>query len=123
MEYIKDGNKIMGMEESLYNNLASKHSRAKIILWVITGIIFNIVQGNLISISTLLLIIPGIFVISLASMLTFFIEIKKQKILSNTNNNFFIWGFATFWMLLDLIFPIALSIGYIFLIEYLLKLI
>ena len=112
---------IMGMEKHEYNQKASAHSKANLILWVIGGIIFNIYKSNLFSISTLLLIIPGIFIISFASMISFFIDVKKHQIIPSTNNVFVLLLF-TLWYLIDIVYPIALSIGYIMLVEYLFKL-
>lgn len=105
-----------GLSQLEYNRLASEHSRANIVLWIIAGIIYNIVQHNLFSLSTLLLIIPGIFVISFASMPTFWVEIKKRKIIPETKSIIVLTLF-TVWYVVDLIYPIALAIGYIKLIE------
>jgi len=110
--------KIMGIDKKQYNQMASSHSKANIFLWIISGLIYNTFSKNLISFSTLLLIIPGIFIISFASMLTFFVEIKKHQIIPNTKN-VFILSLFTIWYFIDLVFPIALSISYILLINYL----
>ena len=79
---------IMGMGKEQYDQKASSHSKANIFLWVIGGILFNIYKGNLFSVSTLLLIIPGIFIVSFASMITFFVDVKKHQIVPKTNNLF-----------------------------------
>jgi|SRR3989338_6429034 len=109
-----------GLDEAKYNSMASSHSKANIFLWLISGIIYNIYQSNLISLSTLLLVIPGIFIISFASIPTFWVEVKKQQIVPATKN-IFVLIFFTIWYLIDLIYPILLSIGFIWLIEYILK--
>jgi len=114
-------NLIMGMEKQEYNRKASAHTKANIFLWFIAGIIFNVYKGNLFSISTLLLIIPGIFIISFASIISFFVDVKKHQIVPGTNNVFILLLF-TLWHLIDIVYPIVLSIGYIMLMEYLLKL-
>ena len=110
-----------GIDETKYNQMASSHSKANIFLWLISGIVYNIYQSNLISFSTLLLVIPGIFIISLASMLTFWVEVKKQQIVPVTKN-IFVLIFFTIWYLVDLVYPVLLSVGYILVIEYILKL-
>ena len=115
-------NLIMGMEKEQYDQKASSHSKVNIFLWIISGIIFNICKGNLFSISTLLLIVPGIFIVSFASIISFFVDVKKHQIVPKTNNVFILFLF-TLWYVIDIVYPIALSIGYILLIEYLLKLI
>lgn len=113
-------NKILGIDKMEYNQLASKHSKANIFLWIIAGIIYNLFHSNLISISTLLLLLPGIFIISFASIPTFYIDLKKREIVPRTNNIFILILFSI-WYLIDLVYPIVLAIGYILLIEYLLK--
>jgi len=111
-----DQNLIMGMEKQEYNRKASAHSKATIFLWILGGIIFNIYKGNLFSISTLLLIIPGIFIISFVSMISFFVDVKKHQIVPSTNN-ILVLLFFTVWYLVDIIYPIVLAIIYIALVE------
>ncbi len=113
-------NTIWGIDKKKYNQMASSHSKANIFLWLIAGIVYNIYQSNLISISTLLVIIPGIFIISFASIPTFWVEVKKRQIVPATKNIFVLILF-TIWSLVDLIYPVLLSIGYILLVEYILK--
>ena len=113
-------NTIWGIDKEKYNQMASSHSKANIFLWLISGIVYNIYQANLVSFSTLLLVIPGIFIISYASIPTFWVEVKKCQIVPATKNIFVLILF-TVWYLVDLIYPILLSIGYILLIEYILK--
>ncbi len=113
-------NTIWGLDKKRYNQMASSHSKANIFLWLISGIIYNIYQSNLISWSTLLLIMPGIFIISFASIPTFWIEVKKHQIIPATKN-IFVLIFFTIWHLIDLAYPVLLSIGFILLIEYILK--
>jgi uncharacterized membrane protein len=114
----KSQNLIMGMEKEEYNRRASAHSKANIILWVIGGVAFNVYEHNLISISTILLVIPGIFIASFASLTSFLIDVKKYQIVPKTNNVFVLLLF-TVWYVVDFVSPIILSIGYILLIEYL----
>jgi len=120
IKYNNMENTIWGIDKKKYNQMASSHSKANIFLWLIAGIVYNIYQSNLISISTLLVIIPGIFIISFASIPTFWVEVKKRQIVPATKNIFVLILF-TIWSLVDLIYPVLLSIGYILLVEYILK--
>ncbi|MDD5358605.1 MAG: hypothetical protein PHX80_05640 [Candidatus Nanoarchaeia archaeon] len=113
-------NTICGLDKTKYNQMASNHSKANIFLWLISGVIYNIYRSNLVSFSTLLLVIPGIFIISFASIPTFWIEVKKHQIVPKTNNVIVLTLF-TVWYLIDLAYPVILSIGYILLIEKVLK--
>lgn len=113
-------NKLWGLDRAEYDQLASRYSKANIFLWIIAGIIYNLFHSNLISISTFLLLLPGIFVISFASIPTFYMDLKKRQIVPQTNNIFILILFSI-WYLIDLVYPIVLAIGYILLIEYLLK--
>lgn len=116
----------MGLSQEEYNKQASAHSKANIILWLISGVIYNIYSDNLMSLSTLLLVIPGIFVASFASMPTFLVNIKKHQILKDqivTNTkNVLILSLFTIWYVIDLVFPIVLAILYISLVKYLVAL-
>ena len=113
-------NTLWGLDKAKYNQMTSSHSKANIFLWVISGVVYNIYQSNLVSLSTLLLIIPGIFIISFASIPTFWVDVKKHQIVPKTNNIFVLTLF-TIWYLIDIVYPVVLSIGYILLIEYILK--
>ena len=107
---------LWGLPKSEYNALATPHSKADIFLWVIGGMVYNGIIGNLFSLSTALLIIPGIFIASYASMLTFWVEIQKRRILPQTNNVFVLLGF-TIWFVIDLAYPVILSILFINLVN------
>lgn len=107
--------KMWGLAPEEYNRLASSHSKADIFLWLAGGLIYNFFHGNLISLSSALVILPGIFIASFASIPTFWVNVKKMQILPKTNNIFVLAGF-TIWYVIDLIFPILLSILFIKLI-------
>lgn len=106
-----------GMSQEQYNKESSAHSKANIFLWLMGGIIFCIFTNRLISFPALFLFIPGIFIISFASIPTFYIEIKKRQIVSKTSNVFLLLIFSI-WYLIDLAYPIVLSIIYVLLLEY-----
>jgi len=110
-------NNLWGLPQAEYAKLASSHSKANIFLWFISGIVYNLITGNLPSLSTVLLVIPGIFIISFASILTFWVDQKKKQIVQKTNNVFILFLF-TIWFFIDLVYPIILSILFIDLINY-----
>lgn len=112
--------KMWGREEREYEKLASSHSKANIILWLIGGIIYNIYHSNFVSISSALLVLPGIFLISFASIPTFWMNLKKDQIVRNTNN-YAVLALFTIWVLIDLIYPVFLSVGFILLVEQILS--
>src|SRR5680860_652693 len=102
MKEFFEKNTISGVDKAKYSQMASSHSKANIFLWLISGIIYNIYQSNLVSLSTIFLIIPGIFIISFASIPTFWVEIKKHQIIPKTKNIFVLTLF-TIWYLIDLV--------------------
>lgn len=109
-------NKIWNLETDTYNKLSTSHSKANIFLWVIGGLIYNLFCGNLLSLSSALVIFPGIFIASFASIPTFWVEIKKKQIVPKTNNIFILTGF-TIWYIFDLVYPILISILFIQLVN------
>ena len=112
---MKSGDSTWGVSREEYDKRASAHSRASIILWVLGGLGYNLWVGHLVSWSSVLLILPGIFVASFASMPTLWVEIKKQKIIQDTNNVLVLLAF-TVWALIDLLYPIVLGILFVYLI-------
>ncbi len=104
--------KMWGLESDTYDKLASSHSRANIFLWIVGGLIYNFFNGDLISLSSVLVVFPGIFIASFASIPTFWVNVKKMQILQKTNNILVLIGF-TIWYAVDLIFPILMSILFI----------
>lgn len=105
-----------GMSKEQYDKESSAHSKANIYMWLIGGVIFSIFTNRLITLPTLLLFFPGIFIISFASIPTFYVEVKKRQIVPGTRNVFILLLFSV-WYLIDLVYPIALSIIYILLLE------
>ena len=119
--------RLMGMDEAGYNKMASQHSKTNIFLWAIAGIIYNLITGNILSISTIVLFLHGIFVISFLSIATFFVNTRKISILSSIRGkpstiNFIILFTFTLWYVIDLAFPVVLSILTIKLTNYVVSL-
>lgn len=117
----KTNETIMGLDPQVYDNRASQHSKADIFLWLIGGYLFIFFSESSYSVATMILLfMPGVFVASFASMLTFYVEVKKGEILPKTDN-FFILLFFTLWAVIDFLYPVLLSICYVFLVENILS--
>lgn len=111
---------LMGLPEGAYNALASQHSKNNIFLWMVAGLGYNFWTGHLVSLSSLLLFFPGIFLISFASMLTFAGNALKIQVLTKIRGrrrlglrspaDFPILVRCTIWWFVDLLFPIALAV-------------
>lgn len=114
--------KIWGLDKNVYNQLASRHSKADIFFWLLGGLIYNYFNHNLVSISSALLILPGIFIASFAGIPAFWVNVKKLQIIPNTKNIFVLIGFSI-WYLIDFVYPILLSIVFIKIVNFILSLI
>lgn len=75
----KSAGKILGLSEGEYSAQALKYSKGIIILWLVTGLVYNLMTGNLVSLSSVLLVLPGTLIVSLASIPFFLLSIKKDK--------------------------------------------
>ncbi len=78
--------KIAGIDKDEYNISATEYSKSVIFTWLATGFIYSIITGTLISLSTLLIFMPGIFIISFASIPFFILKIKKHKSITAMND-------------------------------------
>lgn len=125
----KRENAVMGMPQSEYNAKASAATKTNIILWLISGLLFNLITGKLISLKTLLLFLPGVFVVSLVGIPFFyFTEKSKQRVRKLDGigqSGLYIPGgqlpvskqvptliLATICQILDFLFPIVTAIFY-----------
>ena len=63
-----------------YQARASAHSKSNIMGWLAAGLGYNALTGHLISFCSLLLVFPGIYAISLASMLTYVVDRMKRSL-------------------------------------------
>jgi hypothetical protein len=70
---------IAGLDEDTYNKTATGYAKGAVWMWLIAGLIFNLVTGKLISLSSVLLIVPGVFVVAFAVIPLFLLSIKKRK--------------------------------------------
>lgn len=111
---------IWGFNKDTYNKLASRHSKSDIFLWLVGGLVYNFFQGDLLSISSGLLIIPGIFIASFAGIPAFWVNIKKIQILPKTNNILVLLGF-TVWYIIDIAYPVLLSVLFIKVVNFLIR--
>jgi len=103
-----------------YQIQASGFSKNSIFVGIAAGIIFNIITKNLFSLSSLLLILPGIFIISFLSMPAFLLKLKLRKILPESGKLAVVLGiiFIAFdWIVIDVVYPAAIAIGLIKLVN------
>ena len=107
---------VWGLDQETYDRLASQHSKANIFLWVVSGLLYLYWIGELVSLATLLLLLPGIFIASFASMPTFWVNVKKMQIVPKTHNVLVLLGF-TVWYVVDLIYPVVLALLFIELVR------
>lgn len=71
--------KIAGLEPEVYDEAASNSAKVTIFLWLGTGVIYGLATGTLVSWGTVLLFMPGIFVIALVSMPFFLLKTIKLR--------------------------------------------
>ncbi|MDO8516281.1 MAG: hypothetical protein Q7S28_03460 [bacterium] len=100
--------KLMGSDVNEYNKLAAGHSKANIFGWIIGGIAYSYFYGSLIGITTGLLIFPGIFIASFASILTFWGDRKMEEVVAGSENFLVLLG-ATVWLVVSKVYPYALG--------------
>ena len=107
---------IMGLDSALYTKLAEAHSKAKMFMWLIGGALYMYFDSTSQSLVTIFLfLIPGCYVVSFASMFSFWVEVQKSKIMgkSNRKNVIFIFTMWILWFCFDFVYPVLLSILYI----------
>src|SRR6266446_9068602 len=71
----------MGLDDAEYRQRASAAGKASILLWLVSGLLYNTYFRHLISISSLLLVVPGIFVASLVALPVLWVDLLKDRIL------------------------------------------
>lgn len=114
---MNESNNLWGLPKDSYNKMVHSHSKANIFLWIIGGVVYSLINNSLFSLATILLFIPGIFILSFASIPTFWIDLKKKQMVSKTNNILVLVVF-TVWAVIDLVYPIILSILFIKVVNY-----
>lgn len=102
-----DKDKIAGLDQETYDHFASEYSKGAIFAWLAAGIIYSIVIGEVFSLPTLLLIFPGVFVISIASIPFFLLKTKRFESAGATRAQFVITR------ILDVTFPIVAAIIFV----------
>lgn len=70
---------IFGMSEREYNYQASLTCKLVIAVWLITGGVYALITGRLLSLPTLALFLPGIFVAALAALVSFAVYCKSVQ--------------------------------------------
>lgn len=101
---------------SEHNSMATAHSKANIFGWVIGGVIYSYLYGNLVSLTSALLIFPGIFIASFASIITFRGNKKMEQVVAGTENPLILLG-ATVWLVVSKIYPYVLGALYVIMIN------
>lgn len=76
---------VAGLDQDTYDKSASEYSKGVIFTWLVAGVIYSLIAGTFVSWSTVLLFIPGIFVISFASIPFFLLKVKKFKTITAMN--------------------------------------
>ncbi|MBL8160005.1 hypothetical protein JNJ66_06120 [Candidatus Saccharibacteria bacterium] len=97
-------------EQEGYEKAASAHSGNAITVWLLVGGIYNFATGNIWSWATVLLVLPGVFLASFASIPTYWLKHKKHQIVPKTNSIGVLILF-TLTTLLSVLWIPALAIG------------
>src|SRR5258708_2784602 len=71
----------MGLDDAEYRQRASAAGKASILLWLVGRLLYNTYFRHLISISSLLLVAPGMFVASLVALTVLWVDLLKDRIL------------------------------------------
>src|SRR6266446_4605477 len=71
----------MGLDDAEYHQRASAAGKASIFLWLVAASSTNTYHRHLISISSLLLVVPGIFVASLGALAVLWVDLQKDRVL------------------------------------------
>jgi hypothetical protein len=72
---------IFGLDQQEYSRSAKEYAGGAITLWIVAGLAYNLLHGRLISLQSGLLILPGVFIVSFASIPFFYLSVKKRKVL------------------------------------------
>jgi CheY-like chemotaxis protein len=92
---LHNNDEVMGLAPGEYDKSAGEYSKGVIFSWLVAGVIYSIIVGKLISLSTFLLFMPGIFVISIATIPFFYLKVRKHKSINAMNENESVMLFAT----------------------------
>ncbi len=108
----------------LWDRFATHEAKGQIFLWLLAGLIYNFVTGRLLSLSTVILIFPGIFIASLLAFPGALMNAAKvrsvmaMKIGARPKNILVLLGW-TCWYVIDLVYVPALAILTVRLIQWL----
>ncbi len=100
---------IMGIHRDWFNESASRYAKNTIGWWLIAGIIWSFIAHNHPMLDIFLLILPGVFVISILSIPLFWVRIQKYKRVPDTNN-VLVLSLFTVTSIIDFLFPIVMAI-------------
>lgn len=91
----KKNKQIAGLDQEVYDQSASDYSKGVIFTWLVAGVIYSVISGTFFELSTVLLFLPGIFIISFASIPFFLLKVKKYKAINLMNERDTIFIMAT----------------------------
>jgi len=110
----------MGLDDAEYHQRASAAGKASIFLWLVAASSTNTYHRHLISISSLLLVVPGIFVASLGALAVLWVDLQKDRVLLHQRarhlegqrraSDWFVLVVATPWWLISQLWPVGLAI-------------
>jgi hypothetical protein len=110
----------MGLDDAEYRQRASAAGKASILLWLVSGLLYNTYYRHLISISSLLLVVPGIFVVSLAALPVLWVDLLKDRILLRQRArrlqgqrraaDWVVLAVATPWWFISQLWPVGLAV-------------
>lgn len=109
-----------GIDNAAYETRGSAAAKASMFLWLLSGLIFNWYHSHLLSFSSLLIFVPGIFVAALIAMPVFWFDLYKERILLDQRaralagrRRAFDWVLLvlfTPWWVISQIWPIGLAV-------------
>ena len=111
---------MFGMAERVYNYQATLFCKLVVAVWLMGGGVYALCAGNLFSLPTLALFLPGVFVASLAAFLGFVVYAKSMQVVDalEARGARSLCGLVStaglvWWMIAALLAPVCLSILYI----------
>ena len=110
----------MGLDDAVYRQRATAAAKAAVFLWLLGGFIYNAYYGHLISLSSLLLFVPGIFVVGLLALPVFLVDLYKERLLlrgrarhrtgQGRGSDWLVLILATPWWVISQVWPVGLAI-------------
>ena len=124
--YIREkfGNPVVGLDHEFAEALAEVHSKRNMSRWIVGGLIYILLTGTLLSLPSILLFLPGIFIASIAAIPTYMVDlIKNRRVVAvREQGQMGLSGFLemscwTIWRVVEFGYPICLAIGFVELVR------